>query len=131
MRRLLWLVSLLMLVASIAPAQIVNPSSVTFDHPDFATASTYFGAYFALPVKADNTCDLAAPPAATATQTDQWAKPTTGTGVGIALPLLAKPIGCYVMKVRGLDTSGLYSPWSDPSDPFRKDPAKPGKPAPK
>lgn len=111
-----------------ALAQIQNPSAVLWDHADFASASRYDGGYFALLVKADNTCDLVSPAATTPTKVDNLGKPATTTGVGMAGTLQARPIGCYVYKVRALDASGLYSDWSSPSDPFERTPATPGKP---
>jgi hypothetical protein len=116
------------LVALPAAAQTQNPSSVTFDHADFATAAHYDGGYFQLLVKVDNTCDLLSAPAVAPMATDNLGKPATTTGVSMSATLSAKPIGCYVMKVRVLDASGLYSDWSLPSDPFVRKPATPGKP---
>ena len=118
----------LMALASPAMAQIPNPTTVVFDHVDFATAAHYDGGYFLLPVKADNTCDLLAVPAASPVMTDNLGKPTTTTGVGQTAALVARPIGCYVYKVRALDLSGLYSDWSAASDPFVRRPATVGKP---
>ena len=112
-----------------AAAQVVtNPTTVVFDHVDHVTATAYFGGYFALPVLANNTCDVAASPAASPAMTDSLGKPATTTGVGLTAPLSARPIGCYVYKVRALDASGLFSDWSTSSDPFVKRPATPGKP---
>ncbi len=111
-----------------AVAQSMDPSSVTFDHDDVATAQRYEGGYFALPVKADRTCDLESAPAATPTAVDRWAKPANATTTGIAVPLLAKPIGCYVLRVLAVDVSGLASDWSLPSAPFARRPATPSKP---
>jgi hypothetical protein len=116
------------LVALPVGAQTQNPSSVTFDHVDFATAAHYDGGYFQLLVKSDNTCDLLSAPAVSPMATDNLGKPSTTTGVGLSATLTAKPIGCYVMKVWVLDASGLYSDWSLPSDPFVRKPATPGKP---
>jgi hypothetical protein len=116
------------LFALSASAQTSNPSAVTFDHVDFATAAHYDGGYFALLVKADNTCDLLSTPAVAPMATDNLGKPATTTGLGMSAPLVAKPIGCYVYKVRALDASGLYSDWSLPSDPLVKRPATVGKP---
>lgn len=118
----------LVFVPALASAQVPNPTSVAWDHTDFASASRYDGGYFALLVKADNTCDLLSTPAVSPTTTDNLGKPATTTGVGLSATLVARPIGCYVMKVRVLDASGLYSEWSLPSDPFVRRPATPGKP---
>jgi hypothetical protein len=117
-----------LLLAFAAPANcqlVTNPTSVQFDHTDFATATRYDGGYFLLPVKADNTCDMVATPGVSPVQTDNLGKPATTTGVGMQGSLVAKPIGCYVYKVRALDASGLYSEWSSASNPFLKRPATP------
>lgn len=103
-------------------------TSVTFDHVDYASAARYEGGYFAQVVTAGGVCDTASAPATTATALDNLAKPATTTGVGMSAPLVAKPIGCYVYKVRAYDVSGLVSEWSAPSDPFSRKPATPGKP---
>jgi hypothetical protein len=131
MRRLMLtiLTLVLALVALPAAAQVPNPTSVTFDHADYATASRYDGGYFQLLVKADGACDLLSAPATSPTATDNLGKPVTTTGVGMSAALTARPIGCYVYRVRVLDVSGLYSDWSLPSDPFVKRPATVGKPA--
>jgi hypothetical protein len=113
------------LVSGAASAQIVNPNAVVFNHTDYASASRYDGGYFALPILANNTCDLQAQPASSPVTIDNLGKPTSATGVGITASLVAKPIGCYVYKVRALDISGLYSDWSAPSDPFERRPASP------
>jgi hypothetical protein len=110
-----------------AEAQVIsNPTAVTFDHVDFSTADHYEGGYFALLVKADNTCDTVSAPAATASRTDNLGKPATTTGLGMTTNLVAKPIGCYVYKVRALDVSQLWSAWSGASGPFVRNPATPG-----
>ena len=127
MTRVLRLLALVF-VPALASAQVPNPTSVAWDHTDFASASRYDGGYFALLVKADNTCDLLAIPAVVPTAIDNLGKPTTTTGLGMSTALVSKPIGCYVLKVRVLDASGLYSEWSLPSDPFVRRPATPGKP---
>lgn len=118
-------------LGTVANAQIPNPTSVVWDHADFLTATRYDGGYFALPVKADNTCDLAATPGTAPTQTDNLGKPATTTGISMSANLVARPIGCYVYKVKALDASGLFSDWSLASDPFVRRPSTPGKPAPK
>jgi hypothetical protein len=113
-------------LGTVASAQVVtNPTSVVFDHADFASADHYEGGYFQLIVKPDNTCDLVTAPAGTASRTDNLGKPATTTGVGMAATLIAKPIGCYIYKVRALDTSQLWSDWSGPSGPFMRRPATP------
>ena len=129
MRRV-WLL-LLVLAGWALPlsAQTMNPTTVVFYHVDFGSATRYDGGYFALPVTAANLCDLVATPAANPVMTDNLGKPATTTGVAMSAPLVARPIGCYVYKVRALDASGLYSDWSTPSDPFERKPATPGKPA--
>lgn len=133
MRKLALAVAALLLMLCVpritsAQTPILNPTAVIFDHSDFASTSRYDGGYFALLVKADNTCDWTAMPAALPAAVDNLGKPTTTTGVAMSAALVAKPIGCYVYKVRALDASGLYSDWSPPSGPFWKKPATPGQP---
>lgn len=121
------LVALFILYPSIAFAQLItNPTTVTFDHVDFLSASRYDLGYFTLIVKSDNTCDTVSAPALNPSVVDNLGKPATTTGVGITAALVARPIGCYVAKVRALDLSGLFSEWSDISNPFVKRPATPG-----
>jgi hypothetical protein len=108
-----------------ANAQTVNPQAATWDHTDFATATRYDLGYFALPVLPNNTCDLAATPGASPTVTDNLGKPPTTTGFGMTANLVAKPVGCYVAKLRALDASGLFSDWSLASNSFLKRPATP------
>lgn len=131
-RRSVMVAALLVLacVAVVGPAsaQTSNPTLVTWDHADYASAQRYEGGYFALTVRPDNTCDLVGAPATAPTAVDSWARPTTTTGVGMSATLSARPIGCYVLRVRALDTSGLYSDWSEPSDPFVRRPATPARP---
>lgn len=126
--RTLGLFVLGLLLAVSASAQVTNPSAVVFDHTDFATATSYEGGYFAMTVKADRTCDAAATPAVSPTQTDVWAKPATTTGIAMSATLVARPIGCWIMRVRAIDASGLASDWSLPSDLFLRKSAAPGKP---
>lgn len=105
-------VMFLCVAAPPASAQIIqNPNIVMFDHADFATAASYQIAYHFLAVT-NNTCGALSTASATAAYTDTVAKPTTTTGVGMTVNLVTKPIGCYVVKVRALDASGLYAPWS-------------------
>jgi len=122
------LCALLVLCAVPATAQIVNPTTVTWDHPDYASAVSYDLAYFALPVKADHTCDWAGVPAPSPQITNTIPKPATTTGVGMSATLVSKPVGCYVAKMRALDVSGLFSTWSDSTDPFAHLPAATSKP---
>jgi hypothetical protein len=93
------------------------------------TATRYDLGYFLLLVKPDNTCDVVSAPGTTPTVIDNVGKPATTTGLGMTAPLVAKPIGCYVARVRALDASGLYSDWSVVSNPFLKRPATPVLPA--
>lgn len=116
------------LFAGIASAQVVNPNSVVWDHTDYATASRYDGGYFAIPIKADGTCDLVGIPATSPAMTDNLGKPNTTTGISMSSSLVAKPIGCYVYKVRAFDASGLYSDWSAASGPFVRKPSIPTNP---
>jgi hypothetical protein len=127
MRRLLF-VLLVLLLALPASAQTVNPSTVVFDHVDYLTAAHYDGGYFLLPVLPSGLCDLLAVPAVAPAMTDNLGKPSTTTGVAMTTALVARPIGCYVYKVRALDVSGLYSDWSAASDPFMRKPAAVSKP---
>jgi hypothetical protein len=130
MRTCLWgLLSLALLPATATGQIITNPTAAVWDHVDFATAVRYDLGYFLLPVKADNTCDTAAAPAASPVLTDNLGKPVTTTGLGLTAPLVGKPIGCYVARMRALDASGLFSDWSLVSNPFLKRPATPGLPA--
>lgn len=101
-----------------AQTPVEKPSSVVWDHPDFATATSYTFGYFLLPVNADGTCNVSAPTAAEPVKTDTFAKPATTDGVGMSALLVAKPIGCYIAKMRALDVSGLLSEWSIPTGPF-------------
>lgn len=103
------------LMVGFASAQtIVNPpASVQFDHAGFATAVSYDVGYFFIPVTANHTCNLTGTPEATPRFTDNVAKPTTTTGVAMLAALTTRPIGCYVLKVRAQDASGLTSPWSN------------------
>ncbi len=123
----------ILLAASVVALFWAVPASaqttVVFDHTDYLTASRYDGGYFLMPIKADNTCDLTATPPVSPVTIDNLGKPSTTTGVAMTAALVARPIGCYVYKVRALDASGLYSDWSAPSDPFLKRPATPAKPA--
>jgi hypothetical protein len=101
--------------AGLVSAQtVVNPPvAVQFDHAGFATAASYDVGYFFIPVTpATHTCNLAGTPEATPRFTDNVAPPQTTTGIGMTVNLVTKPIGCYVLKVREQDTSGLTSPWS-------------------
>ena len=111
-----------------AAAQTVNPTTVVFDHVDYVTATRYDGGYFLLPVLPSGLCDLLAVPPVAPAMTDNLGKPATTTGVAMTTALVARPIGCYVYRVRALDVSGLYSDWSAVSDPFVKRPATVGKP---
>ena len=104
--------SLLIFSAGFTSAQVVNPpTAVQFDHTDFATAVSYQVSYYMLTVTA-GVCNGVSTASATALYTDTVPKPTTTTGIGMVANLTTKPVGCYVLKVRALDTSGLYSPWS-------------------
>jgi hypothetical protein len=119
------IVLVVLLVAAPAMAQVVtNPSSVTFDSPDYALVTAYQGGYFALPVNADFTCNTTAAPATSATATDNLGNPTTSTGVGLSATLGAKPLGCYVYALRAFG-GGVYSAWSAPSNPFVHQPRAP------
>jgi hypothetical protein len=103
---------LLIFSAAFTSAQVVNPpAAVQFDHPDFASAVSYQIGYYMLTVTA-GVCNGVSTASTTALYTDTVTKPTTTTGIGMVANLTTKPVGCYVLKVRALDTSGLYSPWS-------------------
>lgn len=114
--------------SALAQAPVEKPTTAVWDHTDFATTQKYELGYFAYLVAAGN-CDFASTPGASPTQTDDLGKPSTATGVGITAPLGAKPKGCYGAKVRALDASGLWSEWSELSNPFFRRPGPPGKPA--
>jgi hypothetical protein len=116
LRFLLPLAVVVVLFAATAGAQtvVLNPTQVQFDYPDFATASNFQVAYHFVAI-VNNACGAVNTAEATPRFTDTVAKPTTTTGVGMTAALITKPIGCYVLKVRGLDTSGLYSIWSPAS----------------
>ena len=112
--------------ATSATAQVVEkPSAVTWDHADFATATSYVFGYFLLPVNPDGTCNASAQPAADPYMQDTFAKPSTTSGLGMTALLVAKPIGCYVAKMKAVDASGLTSVWSDVTGPFVFRPAAP------
>ena len=130
MTRILWFIVALVLLAPAAQAQtpVVNPTAVTWDHTGWETAVSYDLAYFALPVKADHTCDWTAQPAASAQVANTIPKPATTTGVGMSALLVSRPVGCFVVKMRALDGSGLVSEWSAATDPFAHLPATPGRP---
>lgn len=119
------LVLLSLLVALPVGAQTQNPTTVVFDHSDYASAASYQGGYFALIVLPAGTCDLASTPAVAPTKTDDLGKPQSSNGVGMSAPLVSRPIGCFVYRVRAVDVSGLISEWSLPSGPFSKLPATP------
>ena len=127
-KRLVILAAAALLVAGMAQAQTANPTAVVFDHVDFASATSYSGGYFLMPTIA-GVCDLAGTPAAAPVMTDNLGKPTTTTGVAMTAPLGAKPIGCYVYRVRVMDSSGLYSAWSPASNIGQRLPLAPSVPA--
>jgi hypothetical protein len=125
MRQILLAALLVVSGAALAQAQtpVINPTYVQFDHVDWATAASYELSYFALPVKADHSCDWTGTPAAGATSTTVIPKPATTNGIAMSATLTAKPVGCFVAKMRALDTGGLYSIWADAADPFSWTPA--------
>lgn len=105
---------LVALVALPAAAQAIvpNPATVEFNHDGYATAQSYQVAYHFLAVTAQGTCGALTTASPTAAYTDTVPKPTTTTGTDMTANLVTRPIGCYVLKVRVLDASGLYSVWS-------------------
>lgn len=118
MRKILFTIPFLVFT-SICYAQVTpNPRTVQWDHDGYATASRYDGGYFLLLVKSDNTCDTVSSSGTNPVQIDNLGKPTTTNGIAMVSNLVAKPIGCYVFKVRVLDVSGLFSDWSPQSNPF-------------
>jgi hypothetical protein len=126
--RTLWLVLfVLMLVPAAATAQgyVEGPTKVVFDHPDHAATASYELGYFALPI-VNGACNQTGTPAEQATQVAPFAKPATTTGVGMEAALGAKPIGCYVAKLRALNAEGWASDWSPVSNPFGLRAAAPG-----
>ena len=119
------LVGLLFAAPVWAQTPVESPSSVTWDHSDYATAASYTFGYFLLPVNPDGTCNVSAQPAAQPYMVDTLPKPATTDGLGMSGTLVARPIGCYIAKLRAVDQSGLLSAWSDPTVPFIFRPAAP------
>lgn len=118
--RTLWLVLfVLMLVPAAATAQgyVEGPTKVVFDHPDHAATASYEMGFFALPVTG-GVCNQSGTPAEAATQVAPFPKPSTADGVAMEAVLPAKPIGCYVSKLRALNADGWASEWSPVSNPF-------------
>ena len=126
--------SVLLALALLAPmsAQAQTPigktASVTWDHSDYATAASYEVGYFLQSVKVDRTCDTASVPAAAPALTVTVPKPATTTGLGMSGSLSSNPTGCYVVKMRAIDVSGLASDWSEQTDPLARKPVTTGKP---
>lgn len=115
---------LALLLPSVAAAQTVvtNPLLVTFDYSAWRTAAEYQGAYFQLLVKPDGTCDTVTVPSPDPTTTDTLTPSAPSSGINLTASMSAKPIGCYAYKVRARDVSGLWSLWSDVSNPFATPP---------
>lgn len=113
--------------AAFAQTPVNNPQAAMWDHVDFSTAQKYELGYFLFPTL-NGDCNFNGTPGAAPVQSDDLGKPPTTTGVGITAQLIARPKGCYKAKVRALDVSGLYSEWSEFSDPFLRRPVGPGKP---
>lgn len=114
--------------AASAQTVVYDPSTVVWDHADFATATRYVLGFFALPVLPSGACDAMAIPAASPATTRDIAKPVTTTGIGMSASLPSYPVGCYVAKMQAVDVSGLVSAWSDLSDPFGRRPAATSRP---
>jgi hypothetical protein len=112
-----------------AQTVIYNPSTVTWDHADFATAQKYTLGFFMLPVLPDGSCNAAGTPGASPATTRDVVKPATTTGIGMSASLPSYPVGCYVLKMLAVDVSGLASDYSAVSDPFGRRPAATSKPA--
>jgi hypothetical protein len=127
----LFVVALALFAPMSATAQTViyNPSTVTWDHADYATASKYVIGFFMLPVLLDGSCNPAGTPGASPVTTRDVAKPATTTGIGMSASLPSYPVGCYVLKMQAVDVSGLVSDWSPTTDPFGRRPAATSKPA--
>lgn len=107
-------------LASPASAQsVVNPTTVTFtasvDHADISSyAIGYFAAGATAPV-----------------QEVDLGKPTPGTGGVISVGIVVKPLGWvtgYTVRVKAVAGSGIVSEWSSDSNPFSRQPGKPGGP---
>lgn len=94
----------------------VNPTVVSWSHADYATAAWYEGGYFAVPLKADGTCDPNGTPTGEPMFVIDLGNPLTGIS-GSTL-LRARPLGCYAYRVRPCDRTGLWGPWSKPSNVF-------------
>jgi hypothetical protein len=103
-------------------------AGVVWDHTDFATALNYEVGYFLQTVKPDRTCDTLAAPAASPALTVTVPKPATTTGVGMTGSLTSNPAGCFVVRMRAIDVSGLASDWSEQTDPLARKPLVPSKP---
>lgn len=94
----------------------VNPTVVSFTHKDYATAERYIGGYFAVPLKADGTCNPNGTPTGDPEYIIDLGNPLTGVSGSTALRV--KPLGCWAYRIRAIDQSGLASPWSVPSNVF-------------
>lgn len=130
MKRTSWLLVLLVLVlvpvtAAAQTGYVEAPTKVIFDHPDHSATDSYELGFYALPI-VNGACDQGGAPADAATQVAPFAKPATTTGVGMEAALGAKPIGCYVAKLRALNAEGWASDWSPVSNPFGLRAAAPG-----
>jgi hypothetical protein len=128
----LWMLALALALLAPMSAQaqtvIYNPSTVTWDHADFATAQKYTIGFFLLPVLPDGSCNAAGTPGSSPVTTRDVAKPATTTGIGMSASLPSYPVGCYVLKMLAVDVSGLASDWSPTTDPFGRRPAAVSKP---
>ena len=94
----------------------VNPTAVSFTHPDWPTAAWYEGGYFAVPLKADGTCDPRGTPGTEPAFVINLSNPLTGPA-GV-VPLRVRPLGCWAYRIRSCDRTGLLSSWSRASNVF-------------
>jgi hypothetical protein len=102
--------------ATAPPLVVLNPTQVSFRYADWATAARFDGAYFEVPLDANGNCLPHGIPTGTPTFLRDLGNPLTGATGSTLLP--ARPLGCYAYRVRGIDQSGLPSPWGLPSNIF-------------
>ena len=116
--RILALACLCVVVGACAPVvtPVSNPTTVSFAYADWATVQHFEGGYFAVPSNANGSCNLSGTPMTEPVTIDDLGNPLAGAS-GSTL-LRARPLGCYVYRVRAFDRSGLVSPWGAPSGPF-------------
>jgi hypothetical protein len=94
---------------------VSNPTTVTFSYAYWATAARFEGAYFAVPL-VGGSCPASGAASGDPVTIDDLGNPLTGLS-GSTL-LKARPLGCYVYRVRAYDQTGLVSLWGAPSNVF-------------